>query len=225
MYHQIDSTGNVVTAFESVYGKKLSDFTYGEQAEGLVILSGLDSCDQVSTAAKESAPEALTLLLAGRPATDPGVQVGGVQPSATQTPATQAITVGNPTTQASVPTRNTQASTPAPAATSAPPANNTHASPPAPAATGGTPTANTTTGSTSNTATGSTRHRRSTGSNTTDIVDSDDHKTDSSQPSKQTAVSDQTGQIPASICTQIKQSKARWPFCTIPSPGSTQPNH
>jgi hypothetical protein len=65
VYQETDSTGNVVAALESVYGKKLSNFTYDEQSESLFILSGLDYCDEGNAAAQESVPKAVTLLLSG----------------------------------------------------------------------------------------------------------------------------------------------------------------
>jgi len=63
VYHLVDSTGNALGAFESVYGKTLPAFTYDEQAEALIILSGLDSCGNASA----TAPGDLALLLSGQP--------------------------------------------------------------------------------------------------------------------------------------------------------------
>ncbi|MDQ4032950.1 MAG: hypothetical protein M3332_12055, partial [Actinomycetota bacterium] len=63
MYQVIDSTKDAVGAFQSVYGKSLHTFTYEEQAEALLILSGIDSCGQVSAIE----PVTLALLLSGRP--------------------------------------------------------------------------------------------------------------------------------------------------------------
>ena len=63
VYQVFNSTENAVGAFESVYGKSLPVFTYDEQAEALLILSGLDSCGEASA----TAPEAIVLLLSGQP--------------------------------------------------------------------------------------------------------------------------------------------------------------
>ncbi|MGH3834126.1 MAG: hypothetical protein ACRDSF_00260 [Pseudonocardiaceae bacterium] len=66
VYREIDSTDNVLEAFESVYKKGLPVFTYEEQAEALFILSGLDSCGEAGA----TTSGALALLLSGQPISD-----------------------------------------------------------------------------------------------------------------------------------------------------------
>ncbi len=62
VYQVIGSAENIVVAFQSSYGKGLSTYTYEEQAEALLILSGLESCGEVG-----ATPEAIALLLSERP--------------------------------------------------------------------------------------------------------------------------------------------------------------
>lgn len=108
VYHLVDSTGNALGAFESVYGKTLPTFTYEEQAEALVILSGLDSCGDASV----TAPGDIALLLSGQP--------GSTAPTAD--PTTAASIKAAPTTTASTqgatpqvaPTTSTPTPTPTP---------------------------------------------------------------------------------------------------------------
>jgi hypothetical protein len=110
VYHLVDSTGNALGAFESVYGKTLPTFTYEEQAEALLILSGLDSCGNASA----TAPGDIALLLSGQPGS--GTDTGNTPAKPTSDPAntkqttTSTSGTGTSTTQTSTPT--TQTSTP-----------------------------------------------------------------------------------------------------------------
>lgn len=84
VYQVIDSTKDAIEAIESVYGKSLLALTYKEQAEALAILSGVDYCEVVDALV----PEAIALLLSGRPG-------GGPDNGSSQSHPTIAITQTN----------------------------------------------------------------------------------------------------------------------------------
>ncbi len=94
VYQALDSTDNAVGAFESVYGKSVSTFTYDEQAEVLLILSGLDSCGEVSA----TTPGDIALLLSGQPS---GGTVAGQPAKPTSEPSKSPIEPNKPPSEPS----------------------------------------------------------------------------------------------------------------------------